>query len=57
MTYAIKAGYTFYGFELGNEQNTHYTPEESAQDFAVLQALLVELWPSSQDRPKVGGSI
>ena len=54
MMYAQQAGYKFYGFELGNEQNTHYTPAESAKDFAVLQALLVELWPGAADRPLVG---
>jgi hypothetical protein len=53
LQYAIQAGYTFYGFELGNEQNDAYHPEQEATDFAILQELLVSLWPSAASRPKV----
>eukprot|EP00045_Choanoeca_perplexa_P003552 m.31844 g.31844 ORF g.31844 m.31844 type:complete len:570 (+) comp12107_c0_seq1:2-1711(+) len=55
LTYAIQAGYTFYGFELGNEQNNDYHPEQEASDFVILQDLIVSLWPDESHRPKILG--
>jgi heparanase 1 len=55
MEYAIKKGYTFYGFELGNEQNGNYSPNLAAGAFQTLAKLLAELWPSAETRPKIIG--
>ena len=43
------------GFELGNEQNTVYTAQEMADNFAVLWDLVQELWPDSEGRPALFG--
>jgi heparanase 1 len=55
MEYAIKKGHTFFGFELGNEQNGNYTPEQATDAFETLASLLVELWPAAESRPKIIG--
>eukprot|EP00730_Choanoeca_flexa_P019632 TRINITY_DN9598_c0_g1_i2.p1 TRINITY_DN9598_c0_g1~~TRINITY_DN9598_c0_g1_i2.p1 ORF type:complete len:595 (+),score=113.64 TRINITY_DN9598_c0_g1_i2:94-1785(+) len=55
LQYALQKNYTFYGFELGNEQNNALSAEQEASDFAVLQALLVELWHDKNTRPKIFG--
>ena len=56
LQYAIQAGHTFFGFELGNEQNEAYHPEQEATDFAILHDLLVSLWPEASSRPKVSAA-
>jgi hypothetical protein len=53
--YAISKGHTFYGFELGNEQNNAYTAKEEAVCFRVLADLLKELYPDKATRPKLIG--
>jgi heparanase 1 len=55
ITYAQSKGYQFFGFELGNEQNYHYTADAQAADFKVLADLLVELYPDASARPKIMG--
>lgn len=55
LTYMRSQNYTIFGVELGNEQNTHYTPLEAVQNFAVLQTLLTELYPDAATRPKLIG--
>jgi heparanase 1 len=44
-----------YGFELGNEQNNKYTGVQTANDFAILYNLTVELWPDETRRPVLFG--
>ena len=44
-----------YGVELGNEQNSRYTPAQQVHNFGVLHELLVELWPDVAKRPYVFG--
>ena len=44
-----------YGFELGNEQNTKYTGEQTAADFSILYKMMVELWPDEARRPVLFG--
>eukprot|EP00041_Stephanoeca_diplocostata_P007397 m.105224 g.105224 ORF g.105224 m.105224 type:complete len:597 (-) comp16856_c0_seq3:464-2254(-) len=55
--FAQSKGYTFFGFELGNEQDnsaeTNFEPQ--ALDFAVLSKLLGELYPDANTRPKIIG--
>ena len=41
--------------ELGNEQNTNYSPRQAAAYFKVLSDLLIELWPEPMTRPKIIG--
>ena len=53
--YAIGANHSFWGFELGNEQNWRYSPAASAADFAILRDLLTELFPDAATRPKIVG--
>ena len=55
MTYLIQSKYAVYAFELGNEQNTHYTPAEQADNFKILAALLAELYTNVATRPKIIG--
>ena len=55
ITYAIHANYSFYGFELGNEQDRHFTAREEAEAFDTLRQLLVELFPDASSRPKIIG--
>ena len=42
-------------FELGNEQNTNYSPTLMAANFKVLSDLLVKLYPAAASRPKIIG--
>ena len=53
--FAITRNYTFYGFELGNEQDPGHSPQSEAEDFAVLQKLLVDLYPDAGLRPRIIG--
>jgi hypothetical protein len=53
ITFAIQQGYTFFGFELGNEQNDRFSPQQEAHDFHLLDLLLTELYPDPSQRPKV----
>lgn len=53
--YAQQRNYQFYGFELGNEQNPGRKPASEAADFAVLNSLLVELFPDMTVRPRIIG--
>jgi heparanase len=55
LSYAIAANHTFYGFELGNEQNKKYSPRQEALAFLALSELLVELYPHAPSRPKLLG--
>ena len=55
MAYLIKAKHEVYGYELGNEQNTHYTPDRAAQNFLILSNLLTEMYPDATTRPKIVG--
>jgi hypothetical protein len=56
LEWAIKQGWgsTFWGFELGNEENG-YKPSDSAQDFLTLQQLIADKFPHNDTRPKVVG--
>ena len=42
----------FWAFELGNEQNDAFSAQSEAEDYAVLQAVVEELWPA----PEIDGS-
>lgn len=61
ITYAIANDVSFYGFELGNEQNAGTetglgkTADEEVRDFGILQALLEKLYPDAATRPKLIG--
>jgi hypothetical protein len=55
MQYMIKTNHTPFGFELGNEQNTNYSPHLAASNFRILSKLIAELWPDPAVRPKVIG--
>eukprot|EP01050_Picozoa_sp_SAG11_P014326 SAG11_NODE_1751_length_4316_cov_5.025611_3_plen_462_part_00 len=49
-----------YAFELGNEDNGHFpaqglSPEQEAQGFAKLAAILAEVYPDQRSRPKIIG--
>jgi heparanase 1 len=46
---------SFYGFELGNEQNTHLTPKQMAEDLAIFSKLLMEEFPDAATRPRMMG--
>jgi len=48
-------GDVLWGFELGNEQNTAYSGEASANNLAILHNLTVELWPDPRNRPVLLG--
>ena len=43
------------GFELGNEQNSHYDAETIVANFGVLWDLVQELWPDEEGRPYLFG--
>lgn len=43
IAYSQKQGYTFFGFELGNEQNDNFKGADEAHDFLILQNLLEEV--------------
>ena len=53
--YMVAANHTVFGFELGNEQNTNYSPTLMAANFKVLSDLLVKLYPAAASRPKIIG--
>lgn len=57
LSWTIGAGldHLLAGLELGNEQNTKYTPAQMATNFAVLHNLTVELWPDAARRPPLYG--
>ena len=55
LEYMIAANHTVFGFELGNEQNTNYSPTLMAANFKVLSDLLVKLYPAAASRPKIIG--
>jgi heparanase 1 len=49
-----------YAFELGNEENGHWpkeglSPEQEAQSFAKLTAIVAEIYPNLATRPKIIG--
>ena len=55
IAYLIQAKHEIFGYELGNEQNTHYTPDQAAHSFAILSKLLVQMYPDASTRPKIIG--
>ena len=55
MRHLIRANHTVYGFELGNEQNTVFSPAAAAASFRVLSQLLIELYPDAATRPRIIG--
>jgi len=55
MQRAIERNFTFYGFELGNEENPGHDAESEALDFQILHKLLVEMYPDLATRPKIMG--
>lgn len=54
-TIAHGRDHLLYGFELGNEQNTQYSGDEIAANFAVLSNLTRDLWPDETRRPLLFG--
>lgn len=55
LKYSISKGYTFFGFELGNERNGQISADTQAKDFKVLSELLIELYPDTTTRPLLFG--
>lgn len=47
--------HVLYGFELGNEQNTKYTAQQLATNFAILHNLTLALWTDASKRPLLFG--